>query len=170
MSRIPASVGMRTGRAGVTTGLGRQVCHSLFFLFVVLSACAPDSSAVVIHPENGAPVTVRVEVADTDETRQLGLMYRNELPASAGMLFVFPHERPRSFWMKNTPLPLDIVYIGDDLRIVHIAERTTPYSTAPLPSLRPAKFVLEVNAGFCDERDIRVGDRIELRGVASPLL
>lgn len=162
---------MKTGCAGVTTGWGRRVRHSLFFfLFVVLSACAPDSSAVVIHPENGAPVTVRVEVADTDETRQLGLMYRNELPESAGMLFVFPGERPRSFWMKNTPLPLDIVYIGADLRIVHIAERTTPYSTAPLPSLRPAKFVLEVHAGFCDARGIRVGDRIELRSVTSPLL
>ena len=152
------------------TGWNRRVRHSLFFLFVVLSACAPDSPAVLIHPENGTPVTVRVEVADTEETRQLGLMYRNELPASDGMLFVFPGERIRSFWMKNTPLSLDILYIAADLRIVHVAERTTPYSTAPLPSRRPAKFVLEVNGGFCAERDIRVGDRIELRGVSSPLL
>lgn len=152
------------------TGWDRYVCHFLFFLFVVLSACAPDSPAVIIHPENGPPVTVRVEVADTEETRRLGLMYRDELPASGGMLFVFPDERPRSFWMKNTPLSLDIIHIGADLRIVHVAERTTPYSTAPLPSRRPAKFVLEVNGGFCAERSIRVGDRIELRGVSSPLL
>lgn len=161
---------MKNQRDRGTSGARSVFSASVVFLFVVLSACAPDSPAVVVHPENGAPVTVRVEVADTDETRQLGLMYRNELPASAGMLFVFPGERPRSFWMKNTPLPLDIVYIGADLRIVHIAERTTPYSTAPLPSLRPAKFVLEVNAGFCAEREIRVGDRVELHGVMSPLL
>lgn len=97
-------------------------------------------------------------------------MYRNELPEYSGLLFIFPGERVRSFWMKDTPLPLDIVYINAGLSIVHIVENTTPYSTAALPSHRPAKFVLELNAGFCMKHGVRIGSRIELHGVSSTLL
>ncbi len=96
-------------------------------------------------------------------------MYRNELPAFSGMLFIFPQEGPRSFWMKNTPLPLDIIYINADFTIVHIAENTTPYSTAPIPSKHPAKYVLEVNGGFCQHHGIVARDRVEFSQVASKL-
>ena len=85
------------------------------------------------------------------------------------MLFIFPQEIPLNFWMKNTPLPLDIIYINTDFSIVHIAENTMPYSTAQIPSKHPAKYVLEVNAGFCRQRGIVAGDRVEFFQVASKL-
>ncbi len=80
----------------------------------------------------------------------------------AGMLFIFPDEAPRSFWMKNTPLPLDIVFIGADRRIVSIAAGTKPYSTERIPSGAPAMFVLEVNAGFCERHGIEAGQSVRL--------
>ncbi len=97
-------------------------------------------------------------------------MYRNELPAFGGMLFIFPQESPLSFWMKNTPLPLDIIYINADFTIVHIAENTTPYSTAHISSKHPAKYVLEVNGGFCRQHGIVAKDRVEFSQIASKLL
>ena len=145
----------------------------LLLVSILLLACpSPSSSSpqVIIHPQGGAPVYVTVEVADTQEKRQLGLMYRDELPAFSGMLFIFPQESPLSFWMKNTPLPLDIIYINADFGIVHIAENTTPYSTAQIPSKHPARYVLEVNGGFCQQHGIVAKDRIEFSRVTSKLL
>lgn len=97
-------------------------------------------------------------------------MYRNELLAFSGMLFIFPQETLLSFWMKNTPLPLDIIYINASFTIVHIAENTTPYSTIRIPSKHPARYVLEVNAGFCRQHGIAARDRIEFSRVTSRLL
>ena len=144
----------------------------ILLLSAVLFACSPTSSSpqVIIHPHSGVPIHITVEVADTQEKRQLGLMYRTELPAFGGMLFIFPQESPLSFWMKNTPLPLDIIYINADFTIVHIAENTTPYSTTSLPSKHPAKYVLEVNGGFCQHYGIAAKDRVEFSRVASKLL
>ena len=147
----------------------------LLILFVpcLLPACYLTSSSspqVIIYPQSGTPIRVAVEVADTQEKRQLGLMYRNELPAFGGMLFIFPQESPLSFWMKNTPLPLDILYINADFTIVHIAENAAPYSTANIPSQHPAKYVLEVNGGFCRQHGIVAKDRVELLRVTSKLL
>ena len=97
-------------------------------------------------------------------------MYRNELPAFSGMLFIFPQEALLSFWMKNTPLPLDIIYINASFTIVHIAENTTPYSTAGIPSKHPARYVLEVNGGFCQQHGIVAQGRVEFSQVPSKLL
>ena len=103
-----------------------------------------------------------VEIADTPEKRNFGLMYRQELPEFHGMLFLFPREEPLSFWMKNTPLPLDIIFMNSTLTIVGIAQQTTPFSEKQIPSGSPAQFVLEVNGGFCQQHDVAVGDRVEL--------
>jgi uncharacterized protein len=134
-----------------------------FFALSMLYAC-PSSSApqVVIYPQKGRPTHVRVEIADTPDKRQMGLMYRHELPESHGMLFLFPRERPLAFWMKNTPLSLDIIFINSAGVIVNIAGHTTPFSRRALPSGQPAQFVLEVNAGFCQQHGVVVGDRVEL--------
>ena len=86
------------------------------------------------------------------------------------MLFIFPQEQALNFWMKNTPLPLDIIYINTAFTIVHITENTKPYSTAHIPSKHPAKYVLEVNGGFCQQRGILAGDRVEFSRIASELL
>jgi len=133
-------------------------------------ACTSSSSPqVVIHPQQGDPIRVSVEVADTAEKRQLGLMYRPKLPELQGMLFFFPHEELLSFWMKNTPLPLDIIFINTAHTIVSIAQNTVPFSETPLPSDRPTQFVLEVNGGFCQRHGIAVGDRVEFPGILPPL-
>ena len=143
----------------------------LLLLFAVRLCCACASSSVapqvIIHPQHGDPLQVHVEIADTEEKQQLGLMYRRELPELQGMLFLFPREAPLSFWMKNTPLPLDIIFINAAHTIVSIAQHTTPFSEKPLPSGSPAQFVLEVNGGFCQRHGVAVGDRVEFAQLSS---
>ena len=126
------------------------------------SAAGPEA---VIHKQDGSELVVRIEIADDSREQVRGLMYRTDLAADAGMLFLFGEERPRAFWMKNTPLPLDIIYIAKDGRIVSIAEHTTPFSTATIPSGAPAQSVLEVNGGYARRNGVRVGDRVVPRGV-----
>lgn len=130
-----------------------------------LAACA-QRPEVVIHSRSG-PVTVRVEVAATPDTRARGLMYRRDLGADAGMLFIFPTESDQQFWMKNTPLPLDMVFIGKHHRIVGIVADTRPFTTNPLGVGTPAQYVLEVNAGFCAQHGISTGDQVEFQRVSA---
>jgi len=104
-----------------------------------------------------------VELAVTSDQRAQGLMYRPRLPAEAGMLFLYPAARPVSMWMKNTLIPLDMLFIGDDGRILQIAERAIPGSTATISSLHPARAVLELNGGTAARLKIQVGDRVLYR-------
>ncbi|WP_434052085.1 MAG: DUF192 domain-containing protein [Roseibium sp.] len=101
-----------------------------------------------------------VEVAVTAPERSRGLMFREEMAADHGMLFIFEQEGDRYFWMKNTPLPLDIIYIDAAGKIVSIAADTTPFSEQTIPSAAPAKYVLELNAGTSAELGIGVGDTV----------
>ncbi len=116
--------------------------------------------AVVIHSGRG-PVTVTVEVADTPDARAQGLMYRKDLAPDAGMLFLFDTPAQQRFWMKNTPLPLDMVFIAPDRRIAGIVANTKPFSTNPLGVDALSQYVLEVHAGFCAAHGIAVGDTVE---------
>jgi hypothetical protein len=137
--------------------------RSIFLILSLFSACASSPGPqVTIHRQHGDPIRVSVEIAATEAKRQFGLMYRQELPEMHGMLFIFLKEQPLSFWMKNTPLPLDIIFISAAHTIVSIAQNTTPFSEKPLPSGKPAQFVLEVNGGFCQRHGIAAGDRVEL--------
>jgi uncharacterized membrane protein (UPF0127 family) len=111
----------------------------------------------------GGPVRFQVELADTDAERSQGLMWRGSMPADRGMLFDFPRPAPQAFWMSNTYIPLDILYIGDDGRIVSIAKNTQPLSEAPIPSGAPARGVLEINGGLSDRLGILPGDRVRHR-------
>lgn len=104
--------------------------------------------------------TIAIEIADTDSARQRGLMERTSLPDASGMLFIFEQEEPQGFWMANTPLSLDILYVGADSGIVSMAKYTTPYSDETLPSAGPAQYVVEVPAGFADRYGIVEGDRV----------
>ena len=106
-----------------------------------------------------------VEIADTQQKQTLGLMYRDEMPADHGMLFIFPNEAPRSFWMKNTRIPLDIMYFDKDLIMVSAALDTPPcrVSRCPAyPSSAPVMYVLELNAGTAAELGIGPGDRMTI--------
>jgi len=129
----------------------------------IWSACGSRTALlqVTLSSQQGDPVRVSVEIANTEEKRQFGLMYRTDLPETQGMLFLFPREGTLSFWMKNTPRSLDIIYINSAHIIVRIARNTTPFSEENLPSGKPAQFVLEVNGGFCERHGVVEGNRIE---------
>lgn len=101
-----------------------------------------------------------VELAVTAQQRSLGLMFRKDLAPDAGMLFIYPRPQVITMWMQNTPLPLDMIFIGQDNRIARIVERTIPYSTATISSGQVVKAVLEVNGGTADRLGLQVGDKV----------
>jgi hypothetical protein len=106
---------------------------------------------------------VNIEVADDDAKRTQGLMYRDSMPENGAMLFILTNEREQSFWMKNTIMPLDIIYVNAKKQIVTTQKNAVPYSEDSIPSNGPALYVVEVNAGFCDRHSIKPGDHIEWR-------
>jgi uncharacterized protein len=132
-------------------------------VFALLVACRTTTSAptAVVQTAKG-PVRVSLEVVSDDASRTRGLMYRNHLDDGHGMLFVFDDETDRSFWMKNTLIPLDLIFIGGDGTIVGMRTNTTPLSLAPLSVGKPSKWVLEVAGGYAGRAGIATGDRIEL--------
>jgi uncharacterized membrane protein (UPF0127 family) len=106
---------------------------------------------------------VDVEIADNDERRHLGLMFRERMDENQGMLFIFDNEEPEGFYMKNTIIPLDIIFINSKKEIVKAYKNTTPFSEKDLESVKPAIYVVEVNAGFMDKYNIKEGDFIDWR-------
>lgn len=104
---------------------------------------------------------IDIEIADTPAKEQQGLMNRPWMEEDQGMLFIFTKEDQQSFWMKNTIIPLDIIYVNASKKIVSIAKNCTPYSEKPIPSGAPALYVVEVIAGFSDIYNIKPGDRID---------
>ena len=123
-------------------------------------ACASGDPSVVLGGER-----FKVEIADTQQKQALGLRFRESMPADEGMIFLFPNEAPRSFWMKNTRIPLDIMYFDKDLKMVSISANTPPcrVSRCPsYPSSKPAMYVLELNAGTASELGVGPGDSLIL--------
>ncbi len=110
---------------------------------------------------------ITAEIADKGAKRGQGLMYRKSLDRKAGMLFIFEEERVRYFWMKNTFIPLDIIFVSNKLKILHIISDVPPCSASPCDyysSIYPIKYAVEVNAGICDKIGLNVGDYIEING------
>jgi uncharacterized membrane protein (UPF0127 family) len=123
-------------------------------------ACASGEPSV-----NVGGKSFKVEIADTQEKQALGLMFRDSLPADEGMIFVFPNEAPRSFWMKNCRIPLDIMYFDKELKLVSISANTPPCKVSRCPSYpskAPAQYVLELNAGTASLLGIGIGDKLTL--------
>jgi uncharacterized membrane protein (UPF0127 family) len=137
----------------------------LFFLFNGALACQTHPSVVIPGKDHGE-LTLKVEIADTPAKRALGLQYRRDLEDDQGMLFLFPDEKVRAFWMKNTPLSLDLIFIGSRRRVVGIIHRAVPFSTASLSVSAPSQFVLEVNGGLSKRWGIEVGDHVGFKGVS----
>lgn len=102
----------------------------------------------------------QVEIADSEMEREYGLMCRRALAADRGMLFLFPRATPQMFWMRNTLIPLDIIYIGADGRVVSISRNVQPLDESGAPSSGPAKFVLELAAGRAAQIGLLPGDRV----------
>ena len=114
------------------------------------------------------PVRFQVEIADTAAEREQGLMWRASMPVDRGMLFDFPVEAEQGFWMRNTYIPLDIIFIRADGRIHSIARSTMPLSEALVPSGGPVKAVLEINGGLSERLGILPGDQVRHRIFPSP--
>ncbi len=132
-------------------------------LLLALSVCYAHAYADAALPEITLEIKghkVLAEVAATDNSRATGLMYRRMMPEHRGMLFVFAHAQPQSFWMMNTYLPLSIAFIDEAGVIVNIADMK-PLTTDPHPSSRPAKYALEMNQGWFARRGIKAGARVE---------
>lgn len=120
-----------------------------------------DGQLVILRTNGKDTVKViDMEVADDEYEITTGLMYRSKMEINQGMLFVFPDVQMRSFWMKNTKIPLDIIFISEDQRIVTIQKNTVPYNLSSIPSSEEAKYVLEVNAGFSDRFGLQLNDRL----------
>jgi uncharacterized membrane protein (UPF0127 family) len=128
-------------------------------------ACARGGPVAVVHRADATTVSVDLEVASTPAAMERGLMYRTSLPESSGMLFVFPEDADHSFWMKNTLIPLDMLFIARDGHIVGIHPGAVPLSTASISVGAPSALVLEVNGGWTARHGIRAGDRLEFRNV-----
>ncbi|NNK03291.1 MAG: DUF192 domain-containing protein [Xanthomonadales bacterium] len=130
-------------------------------MLTACTACASGEPTVVLGGK-----TFAVELATTSEKQALGLMFRDSMPEDEGMLFIFPNEAPRSFWMKNTRIPLDIMYFDKNLKMVSLSADTPPCRVArcpSYPSTGPAMYVLELNAGKAQELGVGPGSVLTLK-------
>ena len=144
--------------AVVLLGLAGSVCSATQWAEPMAEVRFPDAT------------TVRVEVADTPAKRQRGLMFRESLAPNEGMIFLFEEPGYYPFWMKNTLIPLDMLWLREDGRVVSIAESVPPCKGDPCPTYPPtpgtqALYVVEVVSGFAKAHGVKVGDVLELSGV-----
>lgn len=121
---------------------------------------AAAAARVVLTPTGRDPVEVAVEVVDTPESRQRGLMYRKQLDPNAGMLFIFDASEQHTFWMHNTLVPLDMLFITPDWHVLGIVENATPLTDSPRAVPGQSQYVLEVNAGFSRRHGLQAGTSV----------
>jgi uncharacterized membrane protein (UPF0127 family) len=155
----------------------KNVLRNLLFALLFLAACsAPQKTAApppppatagprVVLPDNAA---IQVELATDDATRELGLMYRDQMAADHGMLFIFPKSDEYPFWMKNTLIPLDMIWIDEQRRIVHVAANVPPCKADPCPNYPPnaiAKYVLELGGGVAAKHGLANGQVLRFEGM-----
>lgn len=155
------------------------IAAALLLAFAACSQGGADATAKpaaaakpAVHPESGLPVVplkvvsangshaFRVEVAVTQQQQAKGLMFRTQMGAEEGMIFVNDPPRAAAFWMRNTVIPLDIIFIGTDHRILNIAANAVPYDETPLPSAGLTSGVLELNGGRAAQLGIKPGDKV----------
>ncbi|MEM4268348.1 MAG: DUF192 domain-containing protein [Candidatus Woesearchaeota archaeon] len=130
-----------------------------FAVFLTASCTIQNQNNLVCFHDN----CFFVEIARTEHERSLGLMFRDSLPENQGMLFIFEEEDYHAFWMKNTNIPLDIIWLDSELTVVHISRSTPPCLTDPCPVYTAplkAKYVLEVNAGAAEK--LNPGEKVEI--------
>jgi len=154
-----------------------------FLLFVSCSDDAPnpadrpntdetgfrtDGSLTFVESDGSAVRSIDIEIAETEEARARGLMFRQDLGYDRGMLFLFETADTNGFWMKNTPLPLDILFVSPDSQIINIVKRTTPFSEETVTPEAPKQFVVEVRGGFTSMYGIEPGMRIRWSRNDSP--
>jgi len=121
---------------------------------------------VVLHDPYGGAHRVEVEIATDDDSRERGLMWRRSLTPGQGMLFVFPGPAEHSFWMKNTLIPLDMVFIGQDERVVGVVANAAPGDLTPVGPRARSVYVLEVPGGWAAQLGIDAGSKVEIEGTS----
>lgn len=125
------------------------------------SAAPVEPARVRLSPPGQDPVSVTVEVVETNEARQRGLMYRKHLAPDAGMLFIFEGEEHHTFWMHNTLIPLDMIFIKADWTVLGVVENATPLTDTLRSVPGDSQYVLEVNAGFSRRHGLQPGTRVD---------
>lgn len=145
--------------------IGAPTIITIIFTAIFLIA-VPERT--VFAPISIKGKTIIIECAYTNQTRSKGLMHRKYLPENSGMLFIYPDERILEFWMKNTRIPLSIAFIKSDGTIVDI-KPMYPYSLETVTSEQPVKYALEMNFGWFDRNNIKVGDKVEISDVIRKL-
>ena len=154
----------------------RYFKFTICLVFISLSSCKEDKKvikqtevsftkegelSIIKATSDSTKVVLDIEIAKTDYEIQTGLMYRNAMAKNQGMLFVFSDVRERSFYMKNTRIPLDLIFIDENKTIVSFQKNAKPLDESSLPSNAPAKYVLEVNAGRTDAWGVAVDDVVD---------
>ena len=137
------------------------VIVSLFLVYNLCEVSASVKSELSIITSNGSKHNFLVEVAKTEEEKKIGLMFRKTLAKNAGMLFLYKREALRLMWMKNTFIPLDILFIDKKGVIKRVVKRTIPHSLATISSRQSVLAVLELRGGITSSLEIKKGDRIE---------
>jgi hypothetical protein len=143
---------------------------SLLMLVILLASPAiakPTLVDLVVSRDGQVLGTFRVESAQTDAERQRGLMFREQLPPNGGMLFRFEPPQIAAMWMKNTLIPLDMLFVDPQGVIVHIESRATPHSLRPIGAPVPVSMVVEIAGGESDRLGLRLGDRVDVGGTTS---
>jgi uncharacterized membrane protein (UPF0127 family) len=133
-----------------------------------LAVPAEGRAKVIVESPSGRAREVRVEVMRTPAEHERGLMFRQALGGDEGMLFVFPDAAEHSFWMKNTLIPLDMIFLDAAGVVVGIVENAAPMTTTQRTIGKPSRYVLEVNGGWSAARDVRPGDRVRFERSAGP--
>ena len=126
-----------------------------------IAACAGGPRVRIYDANGNSKAVVHVEIADTAAARELGLMYRQHLAEDEGMLFVFKQPQHLTFWMKNTVIPLDMIFAGADGTVVGIIVNAEPFSEHQLSVGGDSQYVLEVNGGFAQRHGIKPGDKLQ---------
>lgn len=146
-----------------TAGLALFLVVSAMFMFATACRNQPE---VTVSTQQGRAVTFKVEIADTPSKREIGLQYRRDLAPDRGMLFLFPEEREQSFWMKNTPIALDMIFINKERKVVGIVEQAVPFSLDSRSVDAPSQFVLEINGGLARRHGIGSGDAVRFENIS----
>jgi uncharacterized membrane protein (UPF0127 family) len=148
------------GRINKRQGGTKKTDKAMFSNPLPNSGFTKEGELELFNSDEKLIVKLDIEIADDDAQTTKGLMYRRSMEEKQGMLFIFPSIEERSFWMKNTYIPLDLIFLDENKVIVHIHEGAQPKSKASLPSIKPAKYVLEVNEGFSARNFLEVGGRM----------
>jgi uncharacterized protein len=132
----------------------------------VAGSAAGAVPTVTALPDSGSPASVRVSLARTVREQTRGLMYVQNLPPEDGMLFIFDDDSERSFWMKNTLIPLDLIFIRSDMTVVGVVTNAKPLTTNPQTVGKDSRFVLEVNGGWASHHGVAEGTKMRFDNIS----